>query len=50
MGSPSGFAFRFSTPDESNPIPAAEVVAVLQNSLLVIAAIAASSFPQKYGV
>ena len=39
MGNPKGLAFRFSIPDDTNPTAAAEVVAAMQNSLLVIAGI-----------
>jgi hypothetical protein len=43
MGKPRGSAFNFSTPDETNPKVAAWMVAALQNDLLEIAVMNASS-------
>src|SRR5215471_13841436 len=48
MGNPKGFAFAFRTVDDSNPTAAAEAEAALQNSLLVIAPIAASPFSDSF--
>jgi hypothetical protein len=42
IGKPKGFACSFSTPDDTKPTVAADVVTVLQNSLLEISDIAVS--------